>query len=45
VPRFAATPATVGPLTVVGGATAELLAGLGYDATEIGALRSAGVIA
>jgi alpha-methylacyl-CoA racemase len=44
-PRFSRTPPAAGPLTPVGGATAELLAELGYGADEVAALRDGKVIA
>jgi alpha-methylacyl-CoA racemase len=44
-PRFSKTPGTVGPVTAVGGATAELLGELGYSDAELGELRAAGAIA
>jgi alpha-methylacyl-CoA racemase len=43
-PRFSATPGAVGAVPEVGGATAELLAELGYDASGVDELRSAGTI-
>jgi alpha-methylacyl-CoA racemase len=44
VPRFSSTPAVAGQLTEPGADTATVLAELGYSATEIDALRSAGTI-
>jgi alpha-methylacyl-CoA racemase len=43
-PRFSATPGASGPVCDVGGATAELLAELGYDDAGISELRGAGAI-
>jgi alpha-methylacyl-CoA racemase len=44
-PRFSRTPGAAGPITDVGGATAELLAEAGYGDDELAELRGAGVIA
>ena len=43
-PRFSATPGEARPIGTVGGATAEVLAELGYDATELAELRDAGAV-
>jgi crotonobetainyl-CoA:carnitine CoA-transferase CaiB-like acyl-CoA transferase len=44
-PRFSRTPPGAGPVAPVGGATAELLAEVGYDDGELAELREANVIA
>ena len=44
-PRFSRTPPAAGPITPVGGATAELLAEAGYRPDEIAALRAGRVVA
>jgi alpha-methylacyl-CoA racemase len=44
-PKFSATPGAAGPISEVGGATADLLAELGYTAAQVEQLRSAGAIA
>jgi alpha-methylacyl-CoA racemase len=44
-PRFSRTPPVAGPVAPVGGATAELLAEVGYDDGELAELREAKVIA
>ncbi|PZS13442.1 MAG: carnitine dehydratase [Pseudonocardiales bacterium] len=44
-PRFSATPATAGSLSVVGADSTDVLAELGYTAAEVAELRSAGAIA
>jgi alpha-methylacyl-CoA racemase len=44
-PRFSATPGAPGPLTEVGGATADLLAEAGFGEEELAGLRAAGAIA
>jgi alpha-methylacyl-CoA racemase len=43
-PRFSRTPAAAGTVAEIGGATAELLAELGYRDDELDQLRSAGAI-
>jgi alpha-methylacyl-CoA racemase len=44
-PRFSATPTTATALTTVGGASADLLAELGFTAAEQDGVRAAGAIA
>jgi alpha-methylacyl-CoA racemase len=44
-PRFSHTPGASGPVPEIGGATADLLAEVGYGAAELAELRAAGVIA
>jgi alpha-methylacyl-CoA racemase len=43
-PKFSATPGTTGPLTEIGGATADLLAEVGYTADEIATLKESGAL-
>jgi alpha-methylacyl-CoA racemase len=44
-PRFSKTPAAVGPVPEIGGATTELLTEVGYDDAGLAELRTSGAIA
>jgi alpha-methylacyl-CoA racemase len=43
-PRFSRTPAAAGTIMPIGGATAELLAEVGYGTQDVARLRDSGVI-
>jgi alpha-methylacyl-CoA racemase len=44
-PRFSKTPAAVGPMSEIGGATTDLLTEVGYDDAGLAELRTSGAIA